>query len=77
MAAYGTGIRAGRDFDERDTSAAPGVMLVNDAFTRREVLPAGVAVLARDHELRVALRRRCLGLKYRSRINPAAPLFWR
>jgi hypothetical protein len=70
MAAYGTGIRAGRDFDERDTSAAPGVMLVNDAFARREVLPAGVAVLARDHELRVALRHRCPGLKYRSRITP-------
>jgi putative ABC transport system permease protein len=35
MAAYGTGIRAGRDFDERDTLAAPGVMLVNDAFARR------------------------------------------
>ena len=35
MAAYGTGIRAGRDFDERDTSAAPGVMLVNDAFARQ------------------------------------------
>jgi putative ABC transport system permease protein len=35
MAAYGTGFRAGRDFDERDTSAAPGVMLVNDAFARR------------------------------------------
>jgi predicted permease len=35
MAAYGTGIRAGRDFDERDTLAAPRVMLVNDAFVRR------------------------------------------
>jgi putative ABC transport system permease protein len=35
MAAYGTGIRAGRDFDERDSLAAPRVMLVNDAFVRR------------------------------------------
>ena len=35
MAAYGTGIRAGRDFDERDTSSAPGVMMVNAAFARR------------------------------------------
>jgi putative ABC transport system permease protein len=35
MAAYGTWIRAGRDFDERDTLAAPRVMLVNDAFVRR------------------------------------------
>ncbi len=35
MAAYGTSIRAGRDFDERDTLAAPRVMLVNDAFVRR------------------------------------------
>jgi len=34
MAAYGTSIRAGRDFDERDTLAAPRVMLVNDAFAR-------------------------------------------
>lgn len=29
MAAYGTGIRAGRDFDERDTLPSPRVMLVN------------------------------------------------
>ncbi|MBZ5559332.1 MAG: ABC transporter permease [Acidobacteriia bacterium] len=35
MAAYGTGIRAGRDFDDRDTRTAPRVMLVNDAFVRR------------------------------------------
>jgi predicted permease len=35
MAAYGTSIREGRDFDERDTLAAPRVMLVNDAFVRR------------------------------------------
>ncbi|MGH9419388.1 MAG: FtsX-like permease family protein, partial [Thermoanaerobaculia bacterium] len=35
MAAYRTRIREGRDFDERDTLAAPRVMLVNDAFVRR------------------------------------------
>jgi putative ABC transport system permease protein len=35
MAAYGTGIRAGRDFDAQDTLAAPGVMLVNEAFLNR------------------------------------------
>jgi putative ABC transport system permease protein len=35
MAAYGTSIRAGRDFDRRDTPAAPPVMLVNEAFVRR------------------------------------------
>jgi putative ABC transport system permease protein len=35
MAAYGTSIREGRDFDERDILAAPRVMLVNDAFVRR------------------------------------------
>ena len=35
IAAYGTRIRAGRDFDERDTLAAPRVMLVNEAFVRR------------------------------------------
>jgi putative ABC transport system permease protein len=35
MAAYGTSIREGREFDERDTLAAPRVMLVNDAFVRR------------------------------------------
>jgi putative ABC transport system permease protein len=35
MAAYGTTIRAGRDFDRRDTLAAPPVMLVNEAFVRR------------------------------------------
>ena len=35
MAAYGTGIRVGRDFDDRDTLTAPRVMLVNEAFVRR------------------------------------------
>jgi predicted permease len=35
MAAYRTGIRAGRDVDERDTLAAPRVMLVNEAFVRQ------------------------------------------
>jgi putative ABC transport system permease protein len=35
MSAYGTAIRAGRDFDERDGFSAPRVMLVNDAFVRR------------------------------------------
>jgi putative ABC transport system permease protein len=35
MSAYGAGIRAGRDFDERDVLTAPRVMLVNDAFVRR------------------------------------------
>jgi predicted permease len=35
FAAYGTAIRAGRDFDDRDTDAAPHVMLVNEAFVRR------------------------------------------
>src|SRR5207248_908019 len=32
---YGTPIRAGRDIDERDTSAAPPVTLVNEAFARK------------------------------------------
>jgi putative ABC transport system permease protein len=35
MSAYGTKIRVGRDFDERDAMTAPRVMLVNDAFVRR------------------------------------------
>jgi len=35
IAAYGTTIRAGRDFDRRDTLGAPPVMLVNEAFARR------------------------------------------
>ena len=35
LAAYGTAIRSGRDLDQRDTAAAPAVMLVNEAFARR------------------------------------------
>jgi len=35
FATYGTPIRAGRDFDERDTAAAQPVAVVNDAFVRR------------------------------------------
>jgi len=32
---YGTPLRAGRDFDERDTAAAQPVVILNDAFARR------------------------------------------
>ena len=32
---YGTPLRAGRDFDERDTAASQPVVIVNDAFARR------------------------------------------
>jgi putative ABC transport system permease protein len=35
IAAYGTRMRAGRDIDDHDTLAAPGAMLVNEAFVRR------------------------------------------
>ena len=35
LSAYGTAIRAGRDIDDHDTSAAGPVMLVNEAFVRR------------------------------------------
>lgn len=33
--AYGIGLRAGRDLDERDTANAPPVAVVNEAFVRR------------------------------------------
>jgi putative ABC transport system permease protein len=35
LAAYGIPVRAGRDFDARDSEAAPPVMLVNEALARR------------------------------------------
>jgi predicted permease len=35
FAAYGTGIRAGRDVDAHDTATAPPVVIVNEAFARR------------------------------------------
>lgn len=35
FAAYGTSLRAGRDFDQRDTAGAPPVGIVNDTFVRR------------------------------------------
>jgi predicted permease len=35
LASYGIPIRAGRDFDQRDTETGPKVMLVNEAFVRR------------------------------------------
>jgi putative ABC transport system permease protein len=34
FAAYGTALRAGRDFTVRDTAGAPPVVIVNDAFVR-------------------------------------------
>jgi putative ABC transport system permease protein len=43
LAAYGTAIQAGRDLDERDSAAAPPVMIVNEAFVRR-LLPDRSAV---------------------------------
>ncbi len=50
--AYGTPLLAGRDFDDRDTLAAPRVMLVNEAFEERfladrEPLGVPLAVTAR------------------------------
>jgi predicted permease len=35
LASYGTPIRAGRDIDDRDTTATPKVILVNEALVRR------------------------------------------
>jgi predicted permease len=35
FAAYGTPIKAGRDFDERDVKEAPPVVVVNEAFARK------------------------------------------
>jgi putative ABC transport system permease protein len=35
LAAFGTPIQAGRDFDDRDTTASPKVIMVNDALARR------------------------------------------
>jgi len=37
FATYGTALVAGRDFDERDASGAPHVLIVNEAFVRRFV----------------------------------------
>ena len=34
FAAYGTAVRAGRDFTVRDTAGSPPVAIVNDAFVR-------------------------------------------
>jgi putative ABC transport system permease protein len=35
FSAYGTDLRAGRDFDDRDSLTSPPVMLVNESFVRR------------------------------------------
>ena len=35
LASFGTPVRAGRDFDDRDTLAAPKVILVNESLVRR------------------------------------------
>src|SRR4029450_901993 len=35
FSAYGTAVRAGRDFDDRDTLTSPPVMLVNESFVHR------------------------------------------
>jgi putative ABC transport system permease protein len=37
LQAYGTTVRGGRDFDDRDTQDSPPVMLVNEAFATRFV----------------------------------------
>jgi predicted permease len=43
FSAYGTAVRGGRDFDDRDTLTSPPVMLVNESFVR-EFLPNQVPV---------------------------------
>jgi putative ABC transport system permease protein len=35
LAAFGTPVQSGRDFDDRDTTTSPKVILVNDALARR------------------------------------------
>jgi putative ABC transport system permease protein len=52
LAAYGTAVRAGRDFDDRDTKDSQPVMLINEAFVRhlfpdRNPLGSALAVTAR------------------------------
>jgi putative ABC transport system permease protein len=52
LAALGTPVHAGRDFDDRDTATAPNVILVNDALVRhlfpgRNMLNAPVALTFR------------------------------
>jgi ABC-type antimicrobial peptide transport system permease subunit len=47
FAAYGTPLKAGRDFDDRDVKDAPPVIMVNEAFVRkflRDVNPLGATV---------------------------------
>ena len=47
FAAYGTTLRAGRDFTVRDTAGSPPVVIVNDAFVRafmRGVFPLGETI---------------------------------
>jgi putative ABC transport system permease protein len=47
FAAYGTALRAGRDFTVRDTSGSPPVAIVNDAFVRtfmRDTAPVGETI---------------------------------
>src|SRR3954451_5910133 len=52
LAAFGTPVRAGRDFDDRDTAGSPQVILVNEALVRRlfpgrDMLNAPVALTFR------------------------------
>ena len=53
LASFGTPIRVGRDFDDRDTTASPKVILVNEALVRRffpgrNVVSASVALTFRS-----------------------------
>ena len=55
FATYGTPIRGGRDVDGRDTASAPAVVVVNEAFVRRN--PSGAPRHRRNR--RQANRDRC------------------
>ena len=87
LAAYGTAIHAGRDFDARDTAAAPAVMLVNEAFARRllsgrSAVGATLAITFRDRngDFPFGPARTIVGVVadsiYRSIREPARPMIY-
>jgi predicted permease len=86
LGAYGIPMRAGRDFDDRDTSGAQQVMLINEALAQRyfpgmDLIGASLALTFRDAQSDIPMGvRKVVGIvgdaSYRSIRTPMRPTIY-
>jgi predicted permease len=83
FAAYGTALRAGRDFDPRDRAGAPNVVIVNEAFVRKYLdggYPVGQVIHRAGFPGRPRMEATVVGVvadtAYRSLREPLPPIMY-